>query len=124
MALAVAGGVLPSPTALIVLLVSVAFHRVAYGLGLIAAFSVGLATALIVVGILALRARDLVSRRMSGNVGRLVPVFSASAIVLLGLVLTVRGFVQLLGVTRRARSANCGPRPRWARRDATPRALP
>ena len=95
MALAVAGGILPSPTALVVLLASVAFHRVAYGLGLIAAFSVGLATALIVVGILALRARDLVSRRMSGSVGRLVPVFSASAIVMLGLVLTVRGFVQL-----------------------------
>jgi nickel/cobalt exporter len=95
MALAVAGGILPSPTALVVLLGSVAFHRVAYGLGLIAAFSVGLATALIVVGILALRARDLVSRRMSGTLGRLVPVFSASAIVALGLVLTVRGFVQL-----------------------------
>jgi len=95
MALAVAGGILPSPTALVVLLASVAFHRVVYGLGLIAAFSVGLATALIAVGILALRARDLVSRRMSGNVGRLVPVFSASAIVLLGLVLSVRGFVQL-----------------------------
>jgi len=91
----VAGGILPSPTALVVLLASVAFHRVVYGLGLIAAFSVGLATALIAVGILALRARDLVSRRMSGNVGRLVPVFSASAIVLLGLVLSVRGFVQL-----------------------------
>jgi nickel/cobalt transporter (NicO) family protein len=95
LALAVAGGILPSPTALVVLLASVAFHRVAYGLGLIAAFSVGLATALIVVGILALRARDLVSRRMSSNLGRLVPVFSASAIVLLGLLLTVRGFVQL-----------------------------
>jgi ABC-type nickel/cobalt efflux system permease component RcnA len=95
MALAVAGGILPSPTALVVLLASVAFHRVAYGLGLIAAFSVGLATALIIVGILALRARDLVSRRMSSNVGRLVPILSASAIVMLGLVLTVRGFVQL-----------------------------
>ena len=94
-ALAVAGGILPSPTALVVLLAAVAFHRVAYGLTLIAAFSMGLAAALIVVGILALRARDLVSRRMSGSVGRLVPVLSASAIVALGLVLTVRGFVQL-----------------------------
>jgi nickel/cobalt exporter len=95
MALAVAGGILPSPTALVVLLGSVAFHRVAYGLGLIAAFSVGLATALIVVGLLALRARDLVSRRMSGTIGRLVPVFSASAIVVLGLALTVRGVAQV-----------------------------
>ncbi len=94
-ALAVAGGILPSPTALVVLLAGVALHRVAYGLALIAAFSVGLAAALVVVGVLALRARDVVSRRLSSRVGRLVPVGSASAIVLLGLVLTVRGFVLL-----------------------------
>jgi ABC-type nickel/cobalt efflux system permease component RcnA len=90
-ALAVAGGILPSPTALVVLLASVAIHRVAYGLALIGAFSVGLATALVVVGILALRARDVVQRRMSHRTARLVPVLSASAIAVLGLVLTVNG---------------------------------
>ena len=54
MALAVAGGILPSPTALVVLLSAVSFQRVAFGLALIAMFSVGLAASLIVVGLLAL----------------------------------------------------------------------
>ena len=95
MALAVAGGILPSPTALVVLLASVAVHRVAYGLALIAAFSLGLALALVGVGVLALGARGLVERRMSGRIARLVPVVSAAAIAGLGIVLTVGGASQL-----------------------------
>jgi len=94
-ALAVAGGILPSPTALVVLLASVAFHRVLFGLALIAAFSVGLAAALMAVGVLALRARDVLSRRMSSRWAQLVPVVSAGAIVAFGLVLMVRGFARL-----------------------------
>jgi nickel/cobalt transporter (NicO) family protein len=94
-ALAVAGGILPSPTALVVLLAAIALGRVAYGLALIAAFSLGLAAALIVVGIVALRARDALSKRVSGRGARLVPVLSAASIALLGLVLTLRGFAQL-----------------------------
>jgi ABC-type nickel/cobalt efflux system permease component RcnA len=94
-ALAVAGGLLPSPTALVVLLGAVALDRIAYGLALIAAFSLGLATALVVVGLVALRARDVVAGRMSGRTARLVPVLSAASIALLGLVLTFRGFRQI-----------------------------
>jgi nickel/cobalt transporter (NicO) family protein len=94
-ALAVAGGILPSPTALVVLLASIAFHRALFGLVLIAAFSLGLAGALIMVGILALRAREMVSRRMSSRLAPILPALSASAIVLVGLVLTVRGLTQL-----------------------------
>jgi len=78
-----------------VLLAAVAIHRVGYGLALIAAFSLGLATALMIVGILALRARDAVQRRLSHRTARLVPVLSATAIVVLGLVLTVSGATQL-----------------------------
>ncbi len=94
-ALAIAGGILPSPTALVVLLGAVALDRVAYGLALIGAFSLGLAAALVVVGIAALRARDAVSNRLSGRVARLMPVASASAIVVVGLLLTVRGVLQV-----------------------------
>jgi nickel/cobalt transporter (NicO) family protein len=94
-ALAVAGGMLPSPTALVVLLAAVALDRIVYGLALIGAFSIGLATALVVVGLIALRARDAVADRMSGRTARLVPVLSAASIALLGLVLTFRGFVQI-----------------------------
>jgi ABC-type nickel/cobalt efflux system permease component RcnA len=93
-ALAVAGGLLPSPTALVVLLAAVALHRIAYGLALIGTFSLGLATALVVVGFVALRARDVVAGRMSGTT-RLVPVLSAGSIALLGLVLTFRGVGQI-----------------------------
>jgi ABC-type nickel/cobalt efflux system permease component RcnA len=95
MALAVAGGILPSPTALVVLLSAVSFQRVAFGLALIAMFSVGLAASLIVVGLLALRARDAVSSRLSTGLGRLVPVLSASVIVAVGAFLTVRGLAQV-----------------------------
>ena len=91
----VAGGMLPSPTALVVLLAAVALDRIAYGLALIGAFSIGLATALVVVGLIALRARDAVADRMSGRTARLVPVLSAASIALLGLVLAFRGFVQI-----------------------------
>jgi nickel/cobalt transporter (NicO) family protein len=94
-ALAVAGGMLPSPTALVVLLAAVALDRIAYGLALIGAFSIGLATALVVVGLIALRARDVVAGRLSGRTARLVPILSAASIALLGLVLTFRGFVQI-----------------------------
>lgn len=95
MGLAVAGGIMPSPTALVVLLASVAVHRVAYGLALILSFSLGLAAALVAVGVLALRARDVVERRMSSRTARLLPVASAAAIAALGAVLTVRGLAQL-----------------------------
>lgn len=93
MAVAVAGGILPSPTALVVLLASVVLHRVGYGLALIGAFSFGLAAALVTVGVLALRARDVLARRMSGRLARMVPRVSAGAMVALGLVLTARAFL-------------------------------
>jgi nickel/cobalt transporter (NicO) family protein len=95
LALAVAGGILPSPTALVVLLSAVSFHRVLFGLSLIAGFSLGLAGALIVIGILAVRARDFVSIRLSTGVGRLLPVLSAAVITGVGLILTIRGAIQL-----------------------------
>jgi ABC-type nickel/cobalt efflux system permease component RcnA len=94
-ALAVAGGILPSPTALVVLLAAVSLHRVAFGLALIVAFSIGLAAALIVVGVLALRARDLVSRKMTSRLGQLIPLVSASAIVAVGAFLVARAVTQL-----------------------------
>lgn len=93
--LALAGGILPSPSALIVMLAAINAHRVGYGLGLILAFSAGLAAALIVISLGALRARTAVNQRLSSFWGRLVPVLSASAIVGVGMFLVVRGAVDL-----------------------------
>jgi nickel/cobalt transporter (NicO) family protein len=94
-ALAVSGGLLPSPAALLVLLGAVALHRVAYGLVLIAAFSIGLAGALTAVGVLAVRARDLVSRGIGGRLVRGLPIASSAVIVAVGAVLTLRAIAQL-----------------------------
>jgi ABC-type nickel/cobalt efflux system permease component RcnA len=95
LALALAGGILPSPSALIVMLGAINAHRVGYGIGLILAFSAGLALALIVVSLGALRARAAMANRLSSFWGRLVPVLSASAIVVVGVFLAVRGVTQI-----------------------------
>jgi nickel/cobalt transporter (NicO) family protein len=94
-ALAFAGGVLPSPSALVVLLGSVSIGRTGLGLVLIAAFSLGLAASLIAVGALAIRARDMASSRLPAGLVRLAPVVSAGCIALAGVALTARGLFQI-----------------------------
>jgi len=94
-ALAVAGGILPSPTAFVVLAGSISAHRLAYGLVLVGAFSLGLAGALILVGLLALRARALVAGRLSGRLAAAIPLLSAMVIVGFGLFFSARGLAQL-----------------------------
>ncbi len=94
-ALAVAGGILPSPTAFVVLTGAVAAHRVGYGLALIASFSVGLAASLMVVGLLALRARAVLTRSLEGRWMGLIPILSALLIVGFGFFFATKGIAQL-----------------------------
>jgi ABC-type nickel/cobalt efflux system permease component RcnA len=89
-AVALSGGLLPSPTALVVLLGAVALHRVALGVTLVAAFSIGLAAALTIVGILVLKARTYASRKLSARTGALLPVLSAAALLAVGVFLTAQ----------------------------------
>jgi ABC-type nickel/cobalt efflux system permease component RcnA len=93
--IALAGGILPSPSALLTLLAAVALGRVPFGLALIGAFSLGLAGALVVVGAVAVRTRHAVSRRLSGRWERVVPIGSAAAILTVGLVMVARGVLSL-----------------------------
>lgn len=94
-AIALSGGLLPSPSALVVLLGSIALGRVAFGLTLVAAFSVGLAGALTLVGIAVLRARAYATRRFGSRAGVVLPILSAAAITLLGAWLTLRALLTL-----------------------------
>ena len=93
--LALAGGILPSPTALVVLLSTVHQHRVGFGLALIAAFSLGLAGALVGVGLVALRARRAVQNRLSGRVAFALPAASAAAILIVGIVLVAQAATRI-----------------------------
>jgi ABC-type nickel/cobalt efflux system permease component RcnA len=88
--LAFAGGALPAPSALLAMLAAIQVHRLTYGLALVAAFSAGLAVALLGVGVGALRARDAIARRASDRVSRALPMISAIAIVIAGLVVAAR----------------------------------
>jgi nickel/cobalt transporter (NicO) family protein len=94
-ALAFAGGILPSPSALVALLGSISIGRTAIGLVLIAGFSVGLAVSLVAVGALAIRARHVATGRLPARVMRLAPVVSAGCIALVGLALTARGLLEI-----------------------------
>jgi nickel/cobalt exporter len=94
-ALAMSGGLLPSPTALVVLLAAVSLGRLAFGVGLIVAFGLGLAAALAAIGVLAVRARDLVTRGSWHRVTAALPIVSAAAILVVGVVLTARAVGQL-----------------------------
>jgi nickel/cobalt transporter (NicO) family protein len=94
-ALAISGGLLPSPTALLVLTASVASHRVGYGLALIFAFSLGLAASLVGVALVAIQARTFVARRLRGRLSDALPVGSAAVIVGFGLFFLFQGIVTL-----------------------------
>ncbi len=93
--MALSGGLLPSPSALVVLLGAVALHRVAFGLVLVAAFSVGLAGALTGIGVLVLKARDVAARRLGTRAGMLIPIGSAALIVGVGVFLSARALASL-----------------------------
>ncbi|HEV8571515.1 MAG TPA: nickel transporter [Actinomycetota bacterium] len=92
--LAASGGLLPSPTAIIVLLASIALGRAGFGMALVGAFSLGLAASLALVGVLAVRARMHLAPRL-GRLTRLLPLGSASAIAAFGALLMVRAAAQL-----------------------------
>jgi ABC-type nickel/cobalt efflux system permease component RcnA len=94
-AIALSGGLLPSPSALVVLLGSVALGRVAFGLTLVAAFSVGLAGALTLLGIVVVRARAIMARRFGTRANTFLPVLSAATIAALGTYLTMSAAINL-----------------------------
>jgi nickel/cobalt exporter len=90
LAVGVSGGLLPCPSALVVLLAAISLHRVAFGLLLILAFSAGLALSITGIGLVAVLARRAF-RRLSfdGPLIRLLPAVSALVILAAGLAMTV-----------------------------------
>jgi nickel/cobalt transporter (NicO) family protein len=98
-ALGVGGGMVPCPSALILMLSAIALGRPALGLVLLVAFSMGLSLVLIGIGVLALYARQLLpdSERASRHPAiRLIPVFSSVVVIVLGLGITAvsAGWIQ------------------------------
>ena len=94
-ALGISGGIVPCPSALVVLLSAIALHRLAFGMLLIVAFSAGLASVLIAIGIAVVSTRKWIDRiPQSGRIMRAAPLFSAGAITLIGAMLVIRALTQ------------------------------
>jgi ABC-type nickel/cobalt efflux system permease component RcnA len=93
----VAAGLLPCPSALVVLLSAIALHRVGFGLALITAFSLGLACTITGIGLVAVLAKRLFARvSLEGRIVRALPAASALAILVVGVVLTARAVPAVL----------------------------
>lgn len=85
LALGVSGGLLPCPSAMVLLLAAVALNKTFFGLLLVVAFSVGLAVTLTGVGMAFLYARNRFGSRLGvGRWPHLLPVLSAASITALG----------------------------------------
>ena len=90
-ALGASGGLVPCPSALVLLLSSVALGRVALGLTLLVAFSAGLAMVLMAIGLVVLYAKHLLpdsQKTARSPLFRYVPVASAAVITCAGLLMT------------------------------------
>lgn len=99
--LGISGGLVPCPEALGVMLIAIGLNRILLGLGMIMAFSFGLAAVLIVMGILLVRSKSLLDRL--GGVGgggrwqKWLPLASAMIVTVLGLGIVAKGVLAYLG---------------------------
>lgn len=101
--LGAAGGLLPSPSAFLVLITAAVTGRLTLGLALIAAFSVGLAATVAAVGLAARAGSTLVVHRAEQHGGiaqrirAALPVVSSVVILLAGGITTTLGVLELTG---------------------------
>jgi nickel/cobalt exporter len=98
LALGVSGGLLPCPSALVVMLAAITIGRVAYGLALVVAFSIGLAATLTAIGLLFVYAGRLIKtpsrESVFGKLARVLPALSAFVIASVGAVLCYEALMQ------------------------------
>jgi nickel/cobalt transporter (NicO) family protein len=91
-----AAGLIPCPSALVVLLAAVSQHEVGLGMLLIVAFSLGLAGTLTALGLAVVYARRLIPRLKLPRLASALPAASALLIVGVGCVLTANAVPEAL----------------------------
>ncbi len=90
--LGISGGIVPCPSAIVVLLTAVSVGRIGLGILLILAFSVGLAATLVAIGVaITLGAGFLADRVESSRVVAALPYISAGVVTGLGLLIALQG---------------------------------
>lgn len=93
--LGISGGLVPCPEALGVMLIAIGLNRILLGLGMVVAFSLGLAAILIIIGVLLVRSKSLVDKmgQAGGCWQTLLPVVSAAIVTVLGFGIMLKGLL-------------------------------
>ncbi|MBE7386231.1 MAG: sulfite exporter TauE/SafE family protein [Leptolyngbya sp. SIO1E4] len=85
----ISGGLVPCPSALVLLLSAVALHQITYGLILVSGFSLGLASVLTLLGLIAVYAGQWLEKLpIADSWVKRVSILSAAATVCIGISLT------------------------------------
>ena len=91
LAMGISGGLIPCPTALVVLLSAIALGRVGFGLVLIVSSSAGLAAVLMAVGLLFVHGRRLFDRLpLENKLLRWLPLTGAGLVIVTGVIMTIQ----------------------------------
>ena len=99
--LGLSGGLVPSTSAIIVLLGAIQLNRIAFGGVLILAFGLGMAIALVSVGLGMVALRDRAFGAMEGNqiidtARRIVVPVAAVAVLCIGIFLVIRAYLEIV----------------------------
>ncbi|MEW6471544.1 MAG: hypothetical protein AB1679_04685 [Actinomycetota bacterium] len=100
MVMGAAGEMVPSPSALVVLLGAIALGRTWFGIALVLGYGVGMALTLVAAGLLMVHARTSLDRRLRGRtpmarLAQMLPVMTASFVVVAGVGLATRALHQI-----------------------------
>ena len=91
LSLGISGGIVPCVDALIGLLFAISLNKIALGLIILCAFSLGLAAVLVAIGILMVLAKPIIERFTGEGIWlRRLPIISAAVVILLGGLLVIK----------------------------------
>lgn len=88
-------GLIPCPTALVILLAAVTANKIPLGLGLVGAFSIGSAVTMVTIGIVVVRASNSIKRLEKWHVVNGLAIVSSFLILFLGGALILQSIRQL-----------------------------
>ncbi len=96
-ALGVSGGIVPCPAALAVLLAAISFGGFLRGVSLVVIFSLGMAAALVAIGIVMVHAAQFAGKYVAeSRWTKIVPIVSAIIITMIGVGLTIKAIIDVL----------------------------
>jgi ABC-type nickel/cobalt efflux system permease component RcnA len=96
LALGISGGLIPCPSALVVMLGAIALNRIGFGLILVLVFSLGLAGALTAIGMMFIYAGRFFERFPSqGKVLQFLPVVSALVVSAIGVGISIKALADI-----------------------------